>query len=652
MKFNTATLYKVPFDNTYKNVVDYHKYNKVANVLTKQTMTSATIEECRNAYFDSLPHRIIYSANTISERKSVKINGKYIECSIALDIDDARDYNYIIFEVIDRDDNRTNQLFCFINSTTSNNNSSNPSTTIYAEIDYWTQYVASIELNTPRQFEMYAHEYVGLYNGKQDDRIPSEYILRNSFDYIVDDFILFIKVIIDRSFFENLYTSTRGRFDPAGGVLDYVYVPFIAVSKVNNRYSFELITGYDYIDTNGNPQSWDIYNKIKQYGYFGFYDDERIHDAKLTPFTPFGIFKSSIHTQVTNGKTHFISNVQMFWVDGGNHYCLPFTYTSDNVTYKHYIYAPGTAGGLFSMGALFATDNTFVLPTENMQVSKSFTYSNNPSKNILAAYNSSYERKFLQFPFSRVTIIFNGSAYNVTPEPTGTGVSPQSTIKLQVLNDIKMEVSNSNKIGDIFSLILVNNPSIPTSVDAYKSYALKQLDADMMKLTASQMGAIASIIAGIATGNPLVTIGGATAGVASIVNVGSSVQKASQTPDAINNPSNNGFDNIYTACPIIKTSELRNEDKANISSIWVRNGYPVKELRQFTMKRFWYDYKQLKNTMLTNLTNPIARKTIEDAFNNGICIWHSNFIDDTIKAVTINDFSKNNPSNTDCTEVI
>ena len=652
MEFNKATLYKVPFDNTYKNVVDYHKYTKTGNVLNKQTMSASDISDARIEYLDSLPKYTIYQGGYVSGRKSVKITGKYIECSIALDIDEARDYNYIMFELFERYDDRGNFLFCFINSTTSNNNSSNPSTTIYAEIDYWTQYVASISLQTPYQYEIYAHEYAALYNGKQDDRLPSDFILKNTFSFLYEDFILFIKVTIDRSFFEPQYSTTTGRFDPAGGVLDYVYVPFMAVYKQGNAYKFELITGYDYLDTNGNNASWDISQYIKKYGYFGFYDDERVHDAKLTPFTPFGIFKSTEHTQLTGGHRHFVSNVNMYWIDGGTNYVFPFTYTVSGVTYKHYIYNPGVAGKLFSMGAIFASDNSANLPIDNTELTHSFTYQRTNVKNINAYYNSASEAKFKQFPYQRTTIIFNGESYNITPEPTGTGEIPQSTIKLKLLNDIKMELHNVNNVADVYSLILVNNPSIPTSVDAYKSYALKQLDADMMKLTATQMASIASVIAGIATGNAFATIGGAVAGVNSLVNVASSVQKASQTPDVINNPSNNAFDNIYTAFPIIRESVIRDEDKENISSIWRRNGYPVKQYRVFTMKRFWFDFKQIKNASLPNITNPIARKTIEEVLNNGVTIWHANTVEDTIYIHSIGDYQINNPSNTDCEEVI
>lgn len=652
MEFNHATLFKVPFDNTYKNVVDYHTYTKTGTTLTKTALSQANIKQCRSNYFSSLAWHNIYFNH--SKNKSVKITGKYVQFSIAGKWYYNKDYNYVRlqrWEEIEGVDTIVDELFCFVNSMDSNNDSSAPSTTIYAEIDFWTQYIDRIEMNTPEQYEMYAHEYVNVYNGKKDDRIPSEFISRNTFNYLFTDFILFIKIAIDRSYFGPQYTTTRGRFDPAGGVLDYVYVPFMAVYKTGNVYHYELITGYEYLDTAGTASTMDRTSTIKQYGYFGFYDDERMHDAKLTPFTPFGVLKATDFTRLVNGKRHFVSNVNMFWIDSGNNYVLPFTYQIGNVTYKHYIYVPGTLGNLFSMGAIFASDNSSMLPVDNLIENMSYNFSATDNKNILSSYSFLTEAKFKQYPYETRTLIYNGTQYNITPEPTGSSTTPYVTIYLKLLNSLKIEVNNRSNIGDVFSLVLTNDPSIPISADVYKSYALKQLDADMMKLTVSSLGSIATVIAGMASANPMLIIGGATAGAGALANIGGSIQTASQTPDVINNPSNNAFDNIYTSCPIVKSSILKEEDYQYISSIWRRNGYPIKEYRSFTMKRFWYDYKQIKSCTMPIITNALARETIERALNNGVVIWHANNVGNTIKISTINNFSINNPSNTDCTEV-
>lgn len=652
MKFNNATLYKVPFDNSYKNVVDYHMYNKHSSVLIKDLdVQKEDIITCRAKYFYDLPKYTAYNNRRVC--KSVKVIGNRVECSIALDWETIKDYNYIIFADYPPGQTYTDiYLHCFIIDVVSENDGDTPSSRIICEIDYWTQYIDSIQLDTPNQFEAFAHEPVNRYNGKFDKRLPADFIHRNTFKFLTEDYILFIRVSIDRSYFDPQYTTTRGRFDPAGGVVDYAYVPFMAVRKSYGSYNYELITGYEYKNTDGTALSSDASDAIKKYGYFGFYDDERIRDAKLTPFTPFGVFKASEHTTIAGGKRHFISNVNMFWIDNGNNYVMPFEYTKDNVTYKHYIYHPGAVGSLFNMGAIFATDNVSFLPVDNEDMWYVFTKNFTDYKNIRADYNANYERKLFQYPFWKESLIYNGSQFNITPEPTGSNVQPQIILKIKVLNDIRLEITNESQIADVFSIILNNNASVPTSVDAYKSYALKQLESDMLRLGTQELGSIAAIIAGVAIGNPMIAVGGATAGVNALSNVGANVAKAKNTPDSIIYPSNNAFDNIYTACPIVKTSELKDEDKETISSLWRRNGYPINEYRPFTMYRFWYDYKQTENACLSNITNSLARKTIENALNAGMVIWHANIIDDEdIYIQTIGNFTANNPSNNDCTEV-
>ena len=301
MKFLNATLYKVPFDNSYINVIDYHNYEPKVGVLNgyERSDTEYRIKFIRHAYFKDRSKLVIYDSN--SAYKSVKIDGDRITVSIAGNFENVSDYNYIIF---DTKDNETpclsTKLFCFIISATSNNDSTNPSTTIIAEVDHWTNNVVSMTFNTPTQFEEYAHlEINSLLHNIVDDRLPSDFNTNNEISYLFEDCVIWIRVEYDKSHLP-VPNSFAGCFlDAASTSSVFFYIPYTYIRRVGDDLTGKPIIG---IIKRDNTIELDFTAFLASRSYFTWLNNQYTKGVSLTIFTPMGVFKQSEYIRDVNNS--------------------------------------------------------------------------------------------------------------------------------------------------------------------------------------------------------------------------------------------------------------------------------------------------------------------------------------------------------------
>ena len=642
MKFNKATLYKVPFDNTYKNVVDYHKYGKVANVLTELTLTATEIQQARRSYFGTLSSLSVYSSG--SAYKSVKIIGKSVEVSIAGNYDNICEYNYIVFQDYDREmETYSNELYCFVRNFVSNNDSNNPSTTIICEIDYWTQYIDTLSLNTPHQFEEYAHTNPKDFNGKADTRVPTEFVHKNTFDAMFDDAILFLVVDYDPDHPIASVPNNYSQFDTTVGRWIRYYIPILAMTREGEHGSLILrvLSGVYYDSDHLNDYS-EYYAQGK---ILSSLDSQYIFGARLTVATPAGIFAASSHTVTYNNKLFFKADA------------IENNYYAVLVDTNKYVYGVSATAGF----AMYFTNYSNFLGLANTHNTYLKSLYFNYRKNINLSASAEDEIKLLQYPYHTYTLYYKGKSYNITPEPNGSSVAPNVAVTFRKFDDLAIKIENGSNIGNTTYFTLGETDTVPVSVDEYQRYKETQQTSDTMKATTAILAAgltsIGTLLAlpsggasvGLIAAGALV--GGSTTMAKTTVDyIGKQITMAAQ-PDKINAPSNNSLNHFASIFPMVKESVLRNEDKELVCNVWKHYGYPVFDTKQYKMARFWYDYKQFKDTKLPNITNPVAKDILTSMFNNGVTIWHCNTIDSNIKSFTIGDYSKNNPSCTDCTEV-
>lgn len=638
MKFNEAILYKAPFDNSYKNVVDYHSYTKqLNNALVEDTLDAAGIKYARQRYFDNLPSRQVYYQ--ARSPRSVKVIGNKFVTSIALDYDTACEYNYIRFTLWEPKGDIINDYYCFITSIESSNESETPSVVVSGEIDYWTTYVDTMMLNTPNQLEQYAHTNPNLINAKSDKRLPQDFIYRNTYDYLFDDAILFLVVDMDKDHFA--WTSSAYSFSGTIGRWLRLYIPILALKRENDNITANAIIGVWQSDNN----YVDCSSYIAKNSWLNALDSQYIFGAKLSIFTPIGIMKASQYTHIYDNHVYFIANT-----------------LTNNVVFETYVYGSQTnmiAGGVDVGGPfIYASNFTNVLGLNNKSDIVSIDGTWHGNTNINAQHSFVNENKQYQYPYNLKTLIYKGKSYNVTPEPTNPA---RVEITFRLFDNVEMKITNTNNIADTIYINLGDNDAVATSVDTYQAYKQTQQTADQATTAATvstaALTALATALLAPTAGAtaPLVIAGaiggGATTVAAKISSYAGKQVSQKNAPDTINAPSNNSLDLFSSVFPRIRTSILRSDDEEIIDALWTRQGYPVFASNPFVMHRFWYDYKQLTNATFPAITNILGRKTIENVFNNGTTIWHFNLVDDTDRDVSIGDYTKNNPSNQNCREV-
>ena len=626
MKFYRATLYKVPFDNTYKNVVDYHSYTNNSGTLSKDVLTPQNILSGRDAYFNSLTKLVVYNGenhgSTGTHYKSVKISGRFLECAIYGDYSVLSVYNYIVLE------NGDEKLFAFVNSCSSDNNSDNhPSVYIYAEIDYWTSNIVSILTSTPSQFEEYAHDDPRVFNGKNDSRLPEKFVTKNQYKYLVDDAILFLRVKCDATHgISPALTSGEYYIDSTNINYRTVYIPMYRMLKESGNYIVRPIIGA-YKDATTIVDWTDL---IKNNSFVQFLGgSEYIFEMTFTCITPFGIIKASDYTILYNNNVYlFIDTISS---------------TKGKVAYGAYNLIYYIDNG----AALYATTKPTYFPASNnateYTINEEFSY----HKGINRLYSFDEEIKRYSYPFYKNVLMYKGREYNITPEFTGNSTTPSLDVSFMKLDGEMVKIKNADNIADSVFIPLNNTDYLPLTIDAQRLYNDTKANGDMMRLIATSVAGGLAVLAAPFTGGVSAIVGAGALAAGGLKLKATQIDVTKQV-DNFQNVSSNSYDMLPTIFPRMRTEELSDNDKEVISSIWRANGYPIFELRPFQMRRYWYDYKQLKKSTFSQIMNPIARKQIESIFDNGVCIWHYNTVGSSHTIKPVNTFGFNNPSNQDC----
>ena len=286
------------------------------------------------------------------------------------------------------------------------------------------------------------------------------------------------------------------------------------------------------------------------------------------------------------------------------------------------------------MPYLYWTDNLNFIPYTNKKDSvtiTNYTQFSTRDKNVKSGYNIENEPKYYQYPYRKNILIYKNNKYDISPEFVNGG----TTLTFMRLNGVCVKVNDDGGFNHTITIPISDSDGIPFSENAWATYKQNELMADIFKSIVIA-GTSAALIP--ATGG-LSVVGAVTAG----ASFGGNIVKNQNLPDKQVVVSNNSFDLFPSVVPRLEVSKITTSTRELCASLWRRKGYPVKSLQSFDTRRFWYDYKQLNNATFTNITNPIARRKLEQAFNNGVTIWHQNgYINDVFIGATINDYSKNN----------
>lgn len=652
MKFYKATLYKVPFDSSYKNVVDYRSYVAESNVITG--VNDIEISAIQNSFFSNLPSLVVLPES--DTYKSVKTSGRTLVLSVYGIYENICEYNYLILQ------GSNSKLFCFIDSMDSNNDSSNASTMLYCTIDYWNTYIEQIYA-MPAQFAEYQHEYMNINNSNNDDRVPSSFKYMKKYQSLFDKVIIWLKIRLDRTGYDIISDaetlSFRYMWD--GSASGYItgYIPIAFIENTADNFTITPINGYfatNYDSGEADEVNDYIYTEVTQHLV-----SQYLIDATITFITPSGIFYKDNYIY-NNGVINYFKVSKLYSYTAGNVNKVICTLAKNS---EQLIGENVEVSGNYTFGVstpfIFYSNTQRNFSIFSATTKETATIINSIptiSNSINASFSPNNETNLYKSPYSRKNLKLFSQNFDVTPKVSGSTTKLDSKLSFQSWFNVSMlfeSVLNSDHntkyfLEDIEPIAIPNNATYTTSVDKLAAYLQTSSLANTMKFVASEIGLTGAAIAGSFV-SPVAVVGAGAGMLSAATNFVSQRLLAERTPDQFTNPSFNAADAFYTAFPIIEEDTLLQRDKNILADYWHKYGHIIMNKQSFSAIRFYFDYKKYRDTCIPGITNPIARRVIETIFNNGVTIWHCNSVRNvnlrdpvgTIYYPNIYDYTKNNP---------
>lgn len=167
-------------------------------------------------------------------------------------------------------------------------------------------------------------------------------------------------------------------------------------------------------------------------------------------------------------------------------------------------------------------------------------------------------------------------------------------------------------------LFLGKLPQVPWATDSFRAWLAQNATSTGISVLAG----VGSALTGLATGNPLATLGG----VAAIVNSVKSVNNAKRQSQQVRN-GESGNNTLYAGGYLdfnYSYTYITREYAEKIDRYWTAVGYPVKEFKIPNIRsRPNHNYVLTIDAHITGDINSEMRRQIEDLFNRGITFWHN-----------------------------
>ena len=640
MRANTIYLFKVPFDNTYKNVFDF-------------TNPSNTLTGFNNDFHNFLINNFEHIEINLSTSKSIKeINGSSA-FSLNILYTDIKNYNYCEISRGSFGSYSALRTFYFITDVQSENDSAeNPSSSINIEYDVWHNNLFELQNNNnfDENFVERCHQNRFVDTGDGFKRIYSstpenfgsvftrKKINNSKYNVLWLQLQFDDGVVLNNEEFEQsdlgsavpLYTKTPIVYIPIFYFLDGVPVTFDFTTNASD------IPESDPTILKRKRIYPSTYNLKK---YFSILGSINLINANLTYIVPF-------EYEVSFDEIPIITHL---W----DNYTTLCTIGNSNDEWNKPSFIWGVCGYIANYAEVdfkntFKNADVFMISNNSVLSEGDYNRISNPNLSV----QKDGESKFFNFPYNYKSLKFN----NIEKTLVCQGLIDNLSLIVNKNNSALPTVSFiENGVKNSEQLFINSNGQCITSkeyLDQYLRNNSNKLNYDNLvnsiKIASGSIKTGAGV-AMLAQGNPtgingvLGGFGDLKEGIVGKIEQNVMLEDLQNRQDIISSPTFIAQDDLLFQNNIIEYEyNMYQEDEINkILDFFIRYGYSlnsVKSLRD--INRYWYDFVKTRNCFLPFIRNYIEREKIQNIYNNGVTKWH---ILPSLTAKINFDFMANNP---------
>lgn len=605
----TIYFFKVPFDNTYKNVLSFPGFSD-----TSASTIILRLMALYDVFTYTIPNNKRISIKETNGKSVISISG-----SLTKPYKELKDYNYCAI-AYDLGNNKTSYSFYFVTSYDSLNQGTIPSTLIQIEYDCWLNNYSKISTDD-KQFTMVRGHKFDLLNTSGDTLLPKY----NSVDADIRNYkinyktttprILWIKLKLNS--LTGFYTGSDGnyfaaRFSSANtysSQVPVVYAPIGVYISQNRAFASQNEYNFKVSNPTQTSVTYPIGNLL-----FALTTQNVIESAELTYFPPFPITYDSANKSFTIGNSDFVMSIFDL---------LTKDTSSGSDIYEHLFVSIGSFGGV-------------ICCTESYK-KKVFTASIVYEKNITGILKQYYDGNAYvnAYPFKRYSLHVGSSIIPLIPPDNATNIWLMIHIVEELVEYKIIYRGQNDELLAESDYIPLHTIGLVTTIGDQSSLYFRN-NANQMLATQEAYNAkfIMSTIlnASNAMTNPISAVTGfANSAVNYYVQNNMLEAKKKDVNNMLNSVSNIGNDALqnvlYQNFPYLTEDECIKDDyyKTKIFELY-KYGSASNSVDNLTLLPFkYFNYKQYYNFSAPYITNNKERETVESILSNGVFIWCDRF---------------------------
>lgn len=239
------------------------------------------------------------------------------------------------------------------------------------------------------------------------------------------------------------------------------------------------------------------------------------------------------------------------------------------------------------------------------------------------------ESKLLMYPYSYIEVTaYNGDTLDLKLEHfDNQNIQVESWGYLNPDTRLAYVIKDYNKDTSLDTALIIKDfPQLPTASSTYEGYLARSKTSTALQLGLGAVG----VVAGAFTGN-LIAAG---AGLQSISSTLAKQNDIQATPNAMQTQAGGSGFNIANDIKgfTVKKKMIKPEYQEILTQYWKAYGYKVNKIKTPNLKtRQHYNFVKTSAAAIRgNIPNDFLNK-IKDMFNNGVTLWHGDYVGDYTK---------------------
>lgn len=187
------------------------------------------------------------------------------------------------------------------------------------------------------------------------------------------------------------------------------------------------------------------------------------------------------------------------------------------------------------------------------------------------------------------------------------------------------ETTSGDEQKYLFPIPLNNYPDCPYTSDTFKNWLAQNSQSNALAIVTSSITAISGLVAGIATANPAVALGGVGAGISGLAKTYTNIESQRLKPKAIKgNLNQTKINNALDLNSIgFYFVQLTYNDALKVDQYFTYYGYATNLLLipNIMYRRYW-DFKKTTDCVVEGNLPQDDLNTIANIWNTGVTVWH------------------------------